>query len=459
MKKIFYTCITLLMLCMSLFSPISVQAVTLDNDGNAKDTPYGDSNLPNSFSSCDYYDCYVPYNLTPGDIGGYANGVIAYTYSTYNYSMTSAYPDRVNQKFANMVNGYQPMKSTYHGFPVTTESDTNLQIVTDANGGQYYMMAIQKFFYNFGGLSLDTSTFPDWNNNSGQLVDVILTDGTVVHFCIVDCNAEAHTNGGPVEKKLWNVQYRFADLKLSQYANLFHAAYGNTIEISGASSGAGVQEFRNKYGMSLDGNQIAYYRMYNAKIDSAPKRSETAGNGVSYNLGSVTVNSSSVATSSTSTLVSEWELVGMPKRSEITSSQRSITLPSKSNLTVGESYSVSLIKDNIEIANEASAFDKARIFLVFLGLVLVTYAMLLYISMIFDRVNTFMDFSLVKVITFGKLEYSPYEKDIGDGKGRANTTKLLISATVVLIVGLFLISGSILPIMSNIIYTFSQKFL
>lgn len=444
---------------MFFAKPVNVQAVTMDNDGNEMAVPYGDSKLPSSFVDCDYYDCYVPYNLTPGDIGGYANGVTAYVYSTYNYSMTSAYPDRVNQKFANLVNGYKPMKDTFMGCKVIGEGDTNLQIVNDANGGQYYMMAIQEFFYNFGGLSMDTSSFPDWGSNIGQLVDVVLTDGTVIHFCIVDNNSSSHTNGGPAEEKLWNVQYRFADMVKPQYTHLFHAANGNTIEIAGISNGAGVQAFRDKYGMFLNGNQIAYYRMYNAKINNAPKRSDSAGNSVCYNLGGITISSNSTSLSSSSSLVAEWELEGMPEKSKMSLSQTALTLPSKSNLTIGEAYSVSLTKQNIELAREADAYDKARVCLVFIGLVLITYAMLLFISMIFDRVNTFLDFSLVKVVTFGKLEYSPYEKDIGNGVGRSNTSKLVISIVVVLVVGMFLVSGSILPFMSNIIYSFSKKFL
>lgn len=458
MKKFFYACIVFT-LCMFFAKPVNVQAVTMDNDGNEMAVPYGDSKLPSSFVDCDYYDCYVPYNLTPGDIGGYANGVTAYVYSTYNYSMTSAYPDRVNQKFANLVNGYKPMKDTFMGCKVIGEGDTNLQIVNDANGGQYYMMAIQEFFYNFGGLSMDTSSFPDWGSNIGQLVDVVLTDGTVIHFCIVDNNSSSHTNGGPAEEKLWNVQYRFADMVKPQYTHLFHAANGNTIEIAGISNGAGVQAFRDKYGMFLNGNQIAYYRMYNAKINNAPKRSDSAGNSVCYNLGGITISSNSTSLSSSSSLVAEWELEGMPEKSKMSLSQTALTLPSKSNLTIGEAYSVSLTKQNIELAREADAYDKARVCLVFIGLVLITYAMLLFISMIFDRVNTFLDFSLVKVVTFGKLEYSPYEKDIGNGVGRSNTSKLVISIVVVLVVGMFLVSGSILPFMSNIIYSFSKKFL
>ena len=49
------------------------------------------------------------------------------------------------------------------------------------------------------------------------------------------------------------------------------------IELAGVSWGAGVSEFMEKYNMSLDGNQVAYYRMYNGYIDDLPKRNNGIG--------------------------------------------------------------------------------------------------------------------------------------------------------------------------------------
>ena len=67
-----------------------------------------------------------------------------------------------------------------------------MQVLVDKNGNKYYMMAIQEFFYCFPGIKEDAS-FPKWGSQNGQLVDVILTDGTVIHFVIVDANDSAHT--------------------------------------------------------------------------------------------------------------------------------------------------------------------------------------------------------------------------------------------------------------------------
>lgn len=468
MKKIFSACIGLVVLCLLLFKPISVQAEVMDNDGTTKQTPYGDSKLPNSFESCDYYDCYLPYKSTPRELGGYSTGVIDYVYDTYNYSMAEDYPELLDKPFTNQVNYYTTMNPYYQGRPVSVDEETKLQVITDNNGGRYYLTAVQGFFYNFGGLDLKDAQgndikFPDFETSNGQLFDVILTDGTVIHFCVADQNAIPHTNGGPMEESLWNVQLEFAPVNLQQYKNLYNAQAANLLELAGQYNSGCITKFKEKYNISEEGNQIAYYRMYNAKVGQAPARASNVGNEVSYKLDITGVvaqgSNSGDATGTSSAIVSEWELAGMPEKSKLTENQLDIKLPSKSDLSIGEGYSVSIIKDNIAIDNEATAFDKARIFIVFIGLILISYAMLLFVAMVFDRVNVFFDFSLVKILTFGKLDYCPYEKDLGNTVGKTNTSKLVISIIIVGIVGMFLVSGGILSIMSNIIYKFSQKFL
>ena len=455
----------------SLLSPKSVQAITMDNDGKAKDVPYGDSKLPKSYLDLDYYDCYLPYSVTIGEIGGQSNSIVKCTNSKYNWSMESAHPAYLNEKFTarcmyegngitsnllkNLVNrlGHETM---------TMDTDCpNLNVVTDKNGNKYYITAVQDFFWNFGGLIEGKDSFPT-TCTVGQIFDVILTDGTVIHFVVGDSNATAHTNGGPPSEQD-GVTYGYAPMKLNQYKNLFSTCNGNCLELWG-SSGC-TTEFKKKYNLYDEhekegGNQIAYYRMYNAKLSDSPKRDLSVGTAVSYKLDVTGISAQADSTTGTSSaIVSEWELAGMPEKSKIAENQKDLRLPSKSDLSIGEGYSVSIIKDNIAIDNEATAFDKARVFIVFIGLILISYAMLLFVAMVFDRVNVFFDFSLVKILTFGKLEYCPYEKDLGNTVGRTNTSKLIISIIIIGIVGMFLVSGGILSIMSNIIYKFSQKFL
>ena len=53
-----------------------------DNNGEAMDSPAGDSGIPSSFDDCSYYDCYIPYKLVPRDIGGWCTGV---TNTSFDY--------------------------------------------------------------------------------------------------------------------------------------------------------------------------------------------------------------------------------------------------------------------------------------------------------------------------------------------------------------------------------------
>lgn len=445
-QKIIWFYKILLLVVLILSPSIRVDAVIFDNDGNARENPYGDSKIEKSYSDLDYYDCYVPYNLSPEKIGGYSTGVLAYTYETYNYSMKSHYPDRIANKFSYLVNGYQPMGSPYRGCNI--ESENGMQVLVDKNGNKYYMMAIQEFFYCFPGIKEDAS-FPKWGSQNGQLVDVILTDGTVIHFVIVDANDSAHTNGGPKEESLWNVQYEFSKLKINQYKHLFHAAYGNMIELAGVSWGAGVSEFMEKYNMSLDGNQVAYYRMYNGYIDDLPKRNNGIGKETSFNLGNVSISGGTSGNDSdntgTSEIVSEWELTGMKGLDKkLKDNQSEVILPTNSDLSIKEQYSVALSGENIALEKYSSYIDIVRVIVVFIGLCLVLLGVFLIVALIFDKANNFIEISLVNIVTFGLLKYSD-EKNTKRDSGYASATKIIIIVSVVMTIGLLLISGSVLP--------------
>ena len=422
-----------------------VSAVTLDNDGKALSKPYGDCKVESSFKDAKYYDCYVPYNTKVSEIGGWSTSVIAYTDTTYNYSMKSYYPQRIESTcFSYVINGYQPMSSGWHGASVSGES-TGAQVFTDSKGNKYYGMAIQEFFYASGNEG--KNSFPTWNNPGmlGQLVDVILTDGTVIHFVILDANDSAHTNGGPMERSLWNVQYTYSSIKNATYKHLFHAACGNCIELAGVSWGAGTSGLMSKYNLSEDGNKIAYYRMYNVKIDNSPERSESAGKDVSYSLGDVSITSKqdsdgNNSVSNSDVLVDEKDLRGMPKEKLIKDTAKSISLPNGDDLTTGEKDTIDNVKDSIKIDKKDTIENKIRVSLVFIGLLMLLYVVFLYVAYAFDYANIFVDISLLSVVTFGFLSLK--DKSM-NSENKFYLKKVHRIAIVFFVVGIILISGSI----------------
>ena len=421
--------------------------VVFDNDGKKrdKDKIYGDSKLPATFDA-DYFDCYVPYTLTPADIGGYSTGVLAYTTSVYNYSMKSYYPNRINQRFAYLVNGYQPMGSTVCGGTVHGESGTSLQYVEDKHGNKYYMMAIQEWFYPKSQVD---KGFTNFDNCRGDLVDVILTSGEVVHFCIVDANAQAHTNGGPMESSLWNVQYVFSPMKLDQYLHIYHAAYGNTIEISGTSWGSGVSGFMKKFGMSLDGNMIAYYRRYKLKLNDAPERKSGVGTDTHFSLGKVKVNANAKSGSNNNSggsnggdvLVAEEDLVDMPEYLDLTEKQRQITLPTASSLSIQESMLIDDLRLRFESKSTEDLINRIRVAVAMLGIILIFYAVLFALAYTFDRVNTFFDISMIEFVTFGLIKRDIDEKH--DYQIISFRRFIIIEIVFLLVGGVFILGGLI----------------
>lgn len=454
-------------------SSSSSQEVKIDNNGNAKDTPYGDSKLPNSYIGADYYDCYVPYNLTPNDIGGWANAVLGYKKESVNYSMET-YPERKGIKFATQCMLYMSVGGSYKGCPVSTD-DTGAQIVTDANGAKYYLTAIQAFFYNFPGIAQAGSQFPGFSSaNRGQIIDVILTNGTCIHFVVCDANAIPHTNGGPTENPLTEVQWGFAPMKLNQYKNIYQAANANMLELAYVGGYDVRTKFESKFNMGSgdDKAKIAFYRMYNKSITAPPARAANVGNEAYYVIGKgVISDTGGGATGATiggqennegnqggSKIVAEWELAGMPTKSQILLQQAEVSLPTRNSLSIKETNSIAKIKDSIAISTEATMFDRARVLVIFIGLLLTIYSMFMFMAVLFDRVNNFVDISLVKIITFGRVTYTPGEESLGR-VGVSGTTKLCISSAIVFVVGLLLISGCVMPALGNLIYNISSRFM
>lgn len=424
----------------------------LSNDGKAMDNPYGTCNTPSSFKDVEYYDCAIPYELTPNDIGGYATKVLAYTTPDYNFVMSD---ETKKKKLGYYVNRYSDAESEGNGKGKGTysyEEDTGMKILT-CNGVKFYLTAVQGFF-----LGVEQKYYSYSPENRGQLIDVILKDGTIIHFIVGSVNADAHTNGGPKETSLWNVQYEYSDLKLKQYKNLYSAASGNQLEVFGKSDC--TIKFAKKYNISKE-NPIAYYRVYHKKTsDNFEAVSEEAKN-VAYGSSAIDTssNGSSHVDSNGNEITPEKDLTGMPEPSKLSQMQEKVELSKRDNLSIGEQYAVSSVGEGIELNNKADALDLARRFVSFIGLCLLAYANVLFFAMWLDKINTFVDLSIVKLVTFGAIDYDPNNED-KRGKSRyTSSTKMIFAVVMLFLIGLLLISGSIFVGLSRFVYWFSQKFL
>ena len=476
MKRII-SILFLIALCIVL-DVSSVLAVTMDNGGGIKKVPYGDSKLAQSLSGAEYVDCYIPYKKTPKDIGGYSIGAreagnrvtssagTPMSESVKNAPVATTVMEEVSYAYASnhRWNNYRYANPT--GLDVNRESSTQLDIIKDKNGNEYYMTAVQPFFFNHN--KAGKNGFPaNCSGGYGEIIDVILTNGMCIHFVCFDINASGHTNGYKVGND-GDFDYVYTNCKLNykQYNNLFSTQNGNTLELWGDTSRVGVisQAFKKKYnlGSGSGQNRIAYYRMYNKYIKESPKRNKGVGKGVDFSYGNVTIVNSPDESGADSTdnasnsdsesvIVKEQDLIGMPEVSKLMDGQEKITLSSRSDLDIGEQYSLGLVGNDIYTSTHVSMLNTARVLVTFVGLILVFYSVLLILGYIFDKTNRFFDFNLTAVLTLGAVTYTD-DEDAKHLHGYASFGKLIFIAIVILCVGMLLISGGVFSFMSEVLY-------
>lgn len=164
-----------------------------------------------------------------------------------------------------------------------------------------------------------------------------------------------------------------------------------------------------------------------------------------------TVNTTNVSSSLVDAVTAELKLVGMPQAlTRLSDGREHVEFATRDSLTVGEIYSLTVAGENIALSKQAITIDNARTLVVFVGLVILFYAVMMVLAVVFDRVNSFIDISLVSVMTLGYLKYSDDEFTKGQ-KGYATTNRMVVVIITPIILGMLLISGGIIPFMMNII--------
>lgn len=254
--------------------------ICADNSGYARESVYGIGVIPPSYD-VEYYDCYVPYNMSMNEIGGYANCAVETSIRQYNSGMLESTTKGKITGWSIRENDFS-LKNSVRGSAVRShEGTTGMVTYTSARGDIYYVCALPNFCYR--SEQALSKEFPYWDiSNRGQLVDIILTDGTVIHFVVGDVADTRHTNGGDEDSELFEVRYSFTELNYSQYRHLYHAQSGHSIELWGIDGCSQAFDVRFGIGNGLSDNRIAYIRMYNAYLSSNPKRVNGVPQSVSY---------------------------------------------------------------------------------------------------------------------------------------------------------------------------------
>lgn len=157
-------------------------------------------------------------------------------------------------------------------------------------------------------------------------------------------------------------------------------------------------------------------------------------------------------------IVSEWELEGMPVKSGLVVK---ISVPGAADrkfLSVNEAYNVSMIGSNIQDAKSIKILQTIRMSMAFVGLVLITYGILLFLCMLFDMWNNFFDFGLVGIVTLGGVNYSPDSNVLQDGKNITSTKKMVVIIGVLIVLGCLIVSGTLFPFIIKFAYRIINTF-
>lgn len=150
-------------------------------------------------------------------------------------------------------------------------------------------------------------------------------------------------------------------------------------------------------------------------------------------------------------VLNEWDIEGMPERSGITPSSVNVKLPDALS-DYNDTSNIANIGQNIATRNEFDAWKFARCVLVFTGMMVFVYALLLILSVLFDNVNNFIDLSMVSLFTFGTLRYVRDKEGSQGVCGYVSTSRMVVIITVLMITGLFFISGGVFSFILKAVY-------
>ena len=230
--------------------------LVLDNAGVDLENVYGDCGLIESYTGLNYYDCYIPYNLTLEEIGGYACDS----------------DDFVGMPEETRSLGVGEVIGDFEGsLSLDYEYDSNgIKVYKDSNNNEYYGVRLPRFFYNQSGDSYEFSN----TDVSGQLADAILTDGTVIHLLVEGVQFDSKSNGWLGDTNL-DTGNPHTEANIPIYMYLFDDTEGFTLDIDGL-EGSG-DKFASDYGLKGEDSKLSYIRIYNGKVSDITYSRESTG--------------------------------------------------------------------------------------------------------------------------------------------------------------------------------------
>lgn len=131
---------------------------------------------------------------------------------------------------------------------------------------------------------------------------------------------------------------------------------------------------------------------------------------------------------------------------------------SRDNLSGSQLESLDNWKDiNDDSSKQGGVLYWVRVLTMWVGILLVVWAVLLYVGFWFDRSNNFIDFSIVGILTLGKLNASLTDEDSTFGKKDVkgvktiNSRELTIICICCVVVGVLIISGLVYRVLASLV--------
>lgn len=455
--KIFF-----LFLAIIIQSTPAFAALSLENDGSARssaDDCYGQSKqIPATYKDVEYYDCYVPYQLTPKEIGGYCitSSEPDFGGNAPNYLAMDQWKYILDLPVGNHVTA---IGGCYGISGVQHTTDHGSQVY-EKNGIKYFSIAPGEYFYknkdNYVE-KVNSEPFKGPDYMVGDLCDIVLTSGDIIHFVIFTENASDHSNG-PCRKEFWSGTNNMkCKLNYPMYAHIYNGMCGDIIELGGA----GTEYFCNKYNLKDKSDvHIAFIRIYKASIkDSGLKVTDEAKNGdYSFHVdveggtnagGSPKDNGAADKANDNANkdntvddkFIPEKDLYGIGNLDTLSTTQKEVSLASNEDFNEGQLELVGIQKKDLENNFITTIHFWIRVLVAWVGMILMLYAVLLLLAYLFDRSNNFFSISLVGLMTMGHIKYTDYH-DSYDSSSSATLKKVLTSSIILIIVASVLISGS-----------------
>lgn len=432
-----FSLILLVLLVLFLVYPQSIYATDISkqetkatigtNDGKPKTNPFMDSGAPTRYSSGKYYDVALPYDTLLNNIGG--------------MDKTRFPADSKKKQIGCMLKENDEWEFGLLADSITKDAKglrdeaSGLRII-EKNGVQYYMGAIgQGLFCNdawdglrYEGFDADKKTdgkavgkglsellYNGTPAKSGILFDLILKDGTQIHFTMADSLGISEEVGG------WGGNWDRRPMIHKQYTCMWHA--GNAAHVVEYFGSKGQDKVMAALNITNE-NPVMYVRIWNISLNSADKVKCKAGQEKVSNSGTAlsTASDGSSAAGQLPTqdangnqLVSGVQYMKGEYSESMLSTvnalmEGNLEKANRDSLTMSDGYTLNNWKDTVESRHEDSILVIFfRRFVSFIGIMFTVWMLFLYLGYWFDRVNNFIDFSLLGLLSGGRLKISPEE--------------------------------------------------